>query len=238
MRKEPAPTIAPLRSSRDISAQSRILRAQVDLDWRADIKPWQATSRHWQIAESPAVAPDVDIPLYALCERTATAARRALANYPAEGSANYGVIYPHSYWEGVVARGEGDSARAEVAFSAARLEVEKTVEKQPDFAAAISLLGIIDAGLNRKEEALQEGRRACELLPISRDALDGMALAINLAQIYVWTGENDLAISQITAIERVPTTLSYGNLKLHPFWDPLRSDPRFERIIASLAPKP
>jgi hypothetical protein len=96
---------------------------------------------------------------------------------------------------------------------------------------------MIDAGLGRKKEALNEGRRACELLPISKDAIDGTELAINLAQIYAWTGEKDRAIEQIAAVERAPNTLSYGLLKLHPYWDSLRSDPRFEQIVASLAPK-
>jgi hypothetical protein len=91
--------------------------------------------------------------------------------------------------------------------------------------------------LERKQDALKEGERACELLPVSKDAIDGAALAINLAQIYAWTGEKDRAIEQIAAVERVPNTLSYGLLKLHPYWDPLRGDPRFEKIVASLAPK-
>ena len=96
---------------------------------------------------------------------------------------------------------------------------------------------MIDAGLDRKEEALKEGQRACELLPISKDAIDGASLAINLAQIYTWLDDKDRAIEQIAAVERVPNPLSYGLLKLHPYWDSLRGDPRFEQIVASLAPK-
>ena len=149
---------------------------------------------------------------------------------------NNGVIFPHAYWEGVIARWEGETAKAQAAFTVARSEVEKTVEKQPDFAAALSLLGMIDAGLGRKEEAMREGRRAAELLPISKDAVAGTAFAINLAQVYAWTGEKSLAIDQIAAVERVPNQLSYGLLKLHPIWDPLRGDPRFEKIVTSLAP--
>jgi hypothetical protein len=99
------------------------------------------------------------------------------------------------------------------------------------------LLGLIDAGLEQKEDAVDEGRRACELLPISADAVDGVAYAVSLAQIYTWSGEKDLAIDQIAAVERVPNYLSYGFLKLQPVWDPLRGDPRFEKIVASLAPK-
>jgi tetratricopeptide (TPR) repeat protein len=215
---------------------TRILRALVALDWRADVKPFQATLATL-VAENRSVAPDVDLPLYALCERTAAAATRTLKNYPREGVANNGVNYPYAYWQGSVARCQGDSAKARTAFTAARREVEKTVEEQPDFAAALNLLGMIDAGLERKEEALREGRRGCELLPVSKDAIDGADLAINLAQIYVWTGEKDRAIEQIAAVERVPNILSYGLLELHPYWDPLRGDPRFEKIVASLAPK-
>jgi TolB-like protein/class 3 adenylate cyclase/Flp pilus assembly protein TadD len=215
---------------------TRILRALIALDWRADIKPFQATLATL-VAQNPSVAADVDLPRYALCERTAAAATRTLTNYPREGVVNNGVNFPYEYWHGAVARCQGDSAKARTAFTAARREVEKTVEQQPDFAAAISLLGMIDAGLERKEEALREGRRGCELLPISKDAIDGADIAINLAQIYAWTGEKDRAIEQIAAVERVPNTLSYGLLKLHPYWDPLRGDPRFEKVVASLAPK-
>jgi len=215
---------------------TRVLWALVALDWRADIKPFQTTLATL-VAENPSVAPDIDPPLYALCERTATAAGRALTNYPPEGVAINGVNYPHAYWEGVVARLQGDSAKARTAFTAARAEVEKVVKQQPDFAAALSLLALVDAGLDRKEEALREGRRACELLPISKDAIDGADLAINLAQIYAWSGEKDLAIEKIAELARVPSKLSYGLLKLHPYWDSLRGDPRFETIVALLAPK-
>jgi TolB-like protein/class 3 adenylate cyclase/Flp pilus assembly protein TadD len=215
---------------------TRSSRAQVALDWRADIQPYQ-TMLATLIAEAPSVAPDLDDPGYGLCERTAASAARILTNYPPEGVTYYGVNYPHAYWEGVVARWQGDSAKAQAAFTAARSKVEKIVEKQPDFGAALSLLGMIDAGLGRKEEALSEGRRACELLPISKDAVDGTVFAVNLAQIYAWTGETELAIEQITAVERVPNDLSYGLLKLHPRWDSLRGDPRFEKIVADLAPR-
>jgi TolB-like protein/Flp pilus assembly protein TadD len=216
---------------------TRITRAGVAIDWRADIKPFQTTLAAI-IAENPILPPGVDDHDWALCERTAAAAARMLTHYPRDGEVINGVNFPHTYWEGVVARCQGDSAKAQAAFTAARSEVEKTVEKQPDFAAALSFLGMIDAGLGRKEEALREGRRACELVPISKDAIDGVTLAVNLAQIYSWTGEKDLAIEQIAAVERVPNYLTYGLLQLHPYWDSLRGDPRFEEIVASLAPKP
>ena len=122
-------------------------------------------------------------------------------------------------------------------LATARTEIEKMLARQPDFAPALSLLGLIDAGLGRKEEALREVRRACELLPMSKDAVDGVAFAVNLAQIYAWVGEKDLAIDQLAAPLKVPNDLHYGELRLHPCWDPLRGNPRFEKLLASLGPK-
>jgi TolB-like protein len=212
-------------------------RAKVALDWRADIKPYQ-TMQGTMIAEKIRADRSMQSyhPNYTLCQRTAAAATRILRTYPREGVVN-GVNIPYSYWEGVVAHWQGDSGMAQTAFTAARSEVEKAVDKQPDFPPALSLLGMINAGLGRKEEALRQGRRACELVPITKDANDGIDYAINLAQIYAWTGEKDLAIEQIEMVQRFPNPLSYGLLKLHPHWDSLRGDPRFEKIVASLAPK-
>ena len=112
------------------------------------------------------------------------------------------------------------------------------VEKEPDYAAALTSLGLIDAGLGRKEEAIREGQRARELLPISKDAVDGVVVAVNLAQIYAWTGEKDLAVEQLAAALAVPNDYeTYGNLRLSPLWDVLRGHPGFEKLVASLAPQ-
>src|SRR6478672_4138663 len=112
---------------------TRISRAGVAFDWRADIKPFQVILATL-IAEDPSVAPDVDDPDHALCERNAAATARALTNFPREGIALNGVNYPYAYFEGVVAYCQGDSAKAQAAFTAARSEVDKTVKKQPDLA--------------------------------------------------------------------------------------------------------
>jgi TolB-like protein/class 3 adenylate cyclase/Flp pilus assembly protein TadD len=209
---------------------TRMSRAEVAANWKADIKPYQTTLAKL-IAENPSVASDVDDPMFALRERTAEAAARVLKNSPPEGVQYYGVSCPHAYWEGVVARWQGDSAKARSAFTAARIAMEKILQEQPDFAAALSLLGMIDAGLDRKEDAIREGRRACELLPMSKDAVDGVAFVVNLAQIYAWTGEKDRAIEQLYAALRVPNDLHYGEMRLHPLWDVLRDDPRFEKLM-------
>jgi serine/threonine-protein kinase len=99
------------------------------------------------------------------------------------------------------------------------------------------VLGLIDAGLGRKEDALREGRRAIELLPVTKDSINGAHMIEFFAIIAAWVGEKDLACEQLAIATQLPGSLSYGDLKLHPFWDPLRGDPCFEKIVASLAPK-
>ena len=215
----------------------RIYRAYCEIHARADVKPFQTTLAAL-LAEDPRVAPYVDDPNFALCERTPAAAARVLASYPREGSANMGANYPHAYWEGLVARWQGDVPRAQSAFTAARAEVAKVLAVQPDLAPALSVLGMIDAGLGHKDQAVAEGRRASELLPVSKDALAGMVIAVNLAQTLAWSGETSAALDQIAAIEREPNELTYGLLKLHPKWDDLRGDPRFTALVDSLASAP
>jgi tetratricopeptide (TPR) repeat protein len=138
---------------------------------------------------------------------------------------------PRSFFEGLIARARNDAAGAETAFRAARVEMDKIVRDQPDYAQAFCVLGMIDAALGRKEDALHEGRRAVELLPVTKDALAGAAVLTNLAITYAWVGEKDLAIRQLEELVRIPSPACYGQLKLHPFWDALRGDPRFEKLV-------
>jgi serine/threonine-protein kinase len=216
---------------------TRVNRALVDLEWKADPRPLHETVRKI-LAEDPATAPDLaDQWFYvALCERDPAAAAQALAAMPARGT-SVDLNFPRSWCEGLAAHVRGDNAAAQTAFLAARAEVERTVSEQPNYGPGFAVLGLIDAALGRKEEALREGRHAIELLPITKDSINGAELVKYLGVIYAWCDEKDLAIQQIAATLRIPSTLSYGNLKLHPYWDPLRGEPRFEKIVADLAPK-
>ena len=105
------------------------------------------------------------------------------------------------------------------------------MREQPDYAQALCGLGMIDAALGRKQDALREGRHAVELLPVTKDAMAGAELLTNLAIIYAWVGEKDLAIKQLKDLLPIPGPVCYGQLRLHPFWDPLRGDPRFEKLL-------
>jgi tetratricopeptide (TPR) repeat protein len=175
----------------------------------------------------------------ALAERDAAAANNALIasgeNPISLSSEN--VFFSRPFVEGVIARLTKDDAKARAAFTAARTEQEKIVQSQPNYGPALNVLGLIDAGLGRKEEALREGRRAVELLPVEKDAPEGVDMVKYLAMIAAWIGDKDLACEQLAILIRGPSNLSYGDLKLLPLWDPLRDDPCFEQIVASLAPE-
>jgi tetratricopeptide (TPR) repeat protein len=173
----------------------------------------------------------------ALAERDVTAAKDALNAFGELPLTDYAVHLNRPLIEGVIARMMSDDETAQAAFTAARAEQEKAVDAQPNYAPPLCVLGLIDAGLGRKEQALREGRRAVELLPVEKDAINGPLMIEYLAMIAAWVGEKDLACKQLAIAIRPPSTVSYGQLKLLPFWDPLRKDPRFEKIVASLALK-
>ena len=217
---------------------TRVVRALIDLAERADPRPAHATIEA-VVAEDPAAARTIaERWLYiAMCERDNFGVSRALALVPPEGTSVGNIWLPRAYFEAVAARARGDATVARAAFTTARAEVERTAREQPDYAQGLTVLGLIDAGLGRKDDAIREGRRAVELVPVSKDAIDGTDFILNLAVIYAWTGEKDLALKQLAEAAQLPGSLNYGWLRLHPDWDPLRGDPRFEKIVASLAPK-
>jgi tetratricopeptide (TPR) repeat protein len=216
---------------------TRLISALVELESKADPKPLRETVAR-VLSERPESAPDVAAQWFyvAICERDHAAIAQALAAIPPTGT-SVDLNFPLSFCKGLAARVKGDESAAGTAFLQARSEVNKTVNEQPNYGPGYSVLGLIDAALGRKDDALREGRHAVELLPITKDSIDGAEVVKYLAVIYAWCGEKNLAIEQIGATLRIPSTLSYGNLKLHPYWDPLRSDPRFEKIVTDLEAK-
>jgi len=215
--------------------------AFVELDSKADTRPLREVTDSIREKNPAAVSSIADNWLLgAFAEHDSAAARDALTAL-GENSASLGPIvhvrFNHAFMEGVIGRMTKDEAKVHSAFTAARTEAEKTVQAQPNYGPALCALGLIDAGLGRKKEALREGRRAVELCPIEKDAFLGVAMVKYLSMIAAWVGEKDLACEQLAIATRKPGDLSYGQLKLMPFWDPLRGDPRFEKIVASLAPR-
>jgi TolB-like protein/Flp pilus assembly protein TadD len=218
---------------------ARTFRASIKLEAQAEMAPLRAVLNTIE-AEGAASAAEVAPLAFDLArdERDPVAAARALANIPREGYTDpSSVPFPHAWFEGLVAKLRQDAAAAQSAFTAARSETEKIVTAQPGNAKPLSVLALIDAQLGQKDKAIQEGRAACDLLPVAKDAVDGTLLNTHLANVYALVGEKDLALQELETLSRIPCGPAYGELRLDPEWDALRGDSRFERIVASLAPK-
>jgi serine/threonine-protein kinase len=217
---------------------TEVFLASVDFHWKADITLLHQMIDSIRTTNSSALPNIADAWLTcALAERDPDAAAGAMAAAGENAFGDDTVQFNRTFVEGLVARMAKDEDKARSAFTAARTEQEKIVQAQPNYGPPLCVLGLIDAALGRKEEALREGQRAVELLPVQRDAINGPRMIKYLAMIAAWSGDKNLACEQLAIVLRYPTSPSYGDLKLLPFWDPLRGDPRFEKIVTSLAPK-
>jgi TolB-like protein/Tfp pilus assembly protein PilF len=224
------------------NVEMRTTRGEVYVYWKADTRPLRQRIDAILAQEPSAVARIADNWFFcALAERDPAAAERALValgDNQCWGEAP--IVLSHSFGEGLLARMTKDEARARTAFEAARAQQEKIVQAQPDYGPALCVLGLIDAALGRKDLALDEGRRAIALTTLEKDVNHGTRVLQYFAITAAWAGDKELALQQLEAGLRAPEAsimLSYGALKLFPVWDPLRGDPRFEKIVASLVPK-
>ena len=219
-------------------AETKAGRALVFLDWKGDTRPLHQTIDEIRAKNPEAVNSVADVWfLCALADRDAAAADTALN---ALADATFGddqVQFDAAFGRGLLGRMLKDENKARSAFEASRPEQEKIVQEQAEFGPALCILALIDAGLGRKEEALREIRRALELVPIEKDASNGSDVLHYSAIVYAWVGEKDLALQNLSKAAQLPGFLTYGRLKLLPWYDPLRGDPRFEKIVADLAPK-
>jgi TolB-like protein/class 3 adenylate cyclase/Tfp pilus assembly protein PilF len=224
------------------NVETRANRDLYELFWKGDTRPLHQTIDSILAQGPSAIASAADTWFAcALAERDPAAAERALValgDNPCWGETP--IILSRSFGEGLLARMTKDEARAHAAFEAARAQQEKRVQAQPDYGPALCVLAMIDAALGHKDLALEEGRRAIALTPMEKDVNNGSRVIQYFAITAAWTGDKDLALQQLETGLRAPDAslvLSYGALKLLPFWDPLRGDPRFEKIVSSLAPK-
>jgi tetratricopeptide (TPR) repeat protein len=217
---------------------TKVAHASIQFHWKADTEPLHRAIDSIR-AINPGALPNVanDWLSCALAERDVAAATDALNAFGEIPLTDYAVHVNRPLVEGVIARMTKDEGTARAAFMAARAEQEKAVRSEPNYGPPLCVLGLIDAALGQKKEALREGRRAVELLPVEKDAINGPLMITYLAMIAAWAGDKDLACEQLAIAIRPPSTVSYGQLKLLPSWDPLRGDPRFDKIVASLAPK-
>jgi tetratricopeptide (TPR) repeat protein len=155
-----------------------------------------------------------------------------------------GVPLPKSYLQACIDLVRGDNMNAQRNFETARPSIEKTVSDAPEDPTRRAQLGLLYAFMGRKEDARREAHRAVELRPISRDVIEGAVVQDFQALVFARIGENDKAISSIERLLTTPFAVDYADesitlsdLRTRWEWDPLRSDPRFQKILAGPEPK-
>ncbi len=236
-------------ASAEMAPFYRLERAVGPLDERADLMPLRKVLTDLaRSGESPSTQYSISYEVVAaLFARDPAALSRSLTRVQPEPLADknivaFGWVYPKTWLQGVAARLRGDDTAAREAFTAAKLELEKTLAADPRRVEALSLLAITDAALGHREDALREGQRADAIV---REHPTGKAPAVrcHLAIVYAWTDHSDEAFALLDELTRQPAghalyyEPTYGDLRLNPVWDPLRRDPRFAGLMTRLAPE-
>jgi tetratricopeptide (TPR) repeat protein len=227
---------------RAMAPASLVAKAQsgyVEFWWKGDINRLKSV-----LAEIPAgTDPDGVVTTcrwdVAMIERDFATAKRVIDASPLnEFSYTNAGPTPKSYLYGCIALAQGDTSTAKRSFEAALPTFDAAVKESPNSAERHAALGLGLAFMGRKEEAIREGRRAVELKPESVDALDGVLMNCYLALIYARCGEKDLALPLLERLLKTPGASDSGNysvtvndLKLRWEWDPIRTDPRFQKLL-------
>jgi TolB-like protein/Tfp pilus assembly protein PilF len=232
-----------MRAMAPASLVAKIQSGYVDFWWKGDTRLLKSL-----LSQVPAETdPDGVITScrwdVAMIDRDFGAARTVLQNSDVnEISYTNAAATPKSFLQGFIELAEGKQAQAQKLFEFARPNFEKAVEEAPLSADRHANLGWFYAFADRKDEAIREGRRAVELKPESKDAFDGAIMNCYLALIYARVGENDLAISLIErllktpgAVDSVDCSVTVNDLKYRWEWDPIRHDPRFQKLIGAAA---
>jgi len=207
-----------------------------------DTAVWSAIA-----ALPPSIANDSDVLAWRLCyaliDRNWAQAKELIENM--KGSVYYEFAYawgpvPIGCFSILLARVQGERPGEDPGFAQTQTELKQNIQKPqplPVSAQLLSSLAVVDALLGHREEAISEARRAVEMCPISKDAMAGPGLLINLAVVYAWTNELDLAFETLGPLTKTPWGIYYGDLKRDPYWEPLRKDARYEKLLAELAPR-
>jgi hypothetical protein len=178
---------------------------------------------------------------FALVDRDWTEAKQLIEKMNGgEDNGNFGYAtrsVPIGCYSILLARLRKEQTSINPAFAETRKQLNLKVQRAPQDAALLSELAVVDALLDNKETAISEAKRAADMLPVSQDAVDGAAILKNLAVVYAWTGELDLAFDTLRPITKTPLGIYYGELKRDPYWEPIGQDPRYEKLLAELAPK-
>jgi serine/threonine protein kinase/tetratricopeptide (TPR) repeat protein len=175
----------------------------------------------------------------AICGRDWAAAEQTLQSFQREEfpvDENFAYFVPRSFGEGLIARFQGDEPKANKEFSQARTRLQQKIAEHPDDSSSLSSLGLVEAFLGDKEDAIRKGKQAVEMSPSSENTCFGCFLRLNLAAIYAWSAQADNAIDVLAGMIGRPIAPRYGELKFSPIWDPLRDHPRFQKLLDGTYP--
>ena len=223
----------------------KIQRAYIEFFWKGSTTPIKAALE----SLPPNLDPDGVVTFarwdVSLMNRDVVAAQKALDACQLDTIASQtGFQLPKSYLQACVDLVRGDAAKAHTEFEAARQSIEKIVANSPQDGVRRAQLGLLYAFLGRKEDALREGKRAIELKPITHDVIEGAVVEDFYALTCARLGETDEAISRIERLLTTPFAVDYADesitlndLRQRWEWDPLRNDPRFQKILAGPEPK-
>jgi serine/threonine-protein kinase len=214
------------------SFEAKSLRATVEMEWKGDLSMMKNL-----LASLP---PDfesfgtVALARFNVCffERKFDEALNVLWRSPLENlHGQTSTPLPKSFLAAQVYRLIPDPQKARAEYEHALSIAERAVEASPQDSARHALIGLIYAGLGRKEDAIREGNHALELLPESKDAMDAPVLVVAMARIYAITGEGEKAINLLQRSLQTPAGLTVHEIRLDPTWDVLRENPRFKALI-------
>ena len=217
------------------------------VQFRRALALFNGTGNSQPLREVLANSPDMDIAggqtpvriLFAVLDGNYAEAERVLAVSPRADfqDIDFSFYYPKAWFEAIVAQERGDSGQALNTLRSTRAILAQRLIIKPEHARTIAVLAQVDARLGQKDLALQEAKHAIDLMPISKDVYDGGLVLEGLAQVYTWSDEHDRAIDLLQKLVAMPSYINYARLKVHPLWKPLRGNPQFEQIVASLEPK-
>ncbi len=233
-----------MRTMAPASLVAKTQRGYVDFWWKGDTNLLKSI-----LAEIPAgVDPDGAVTscrwdLAMIARDYATAAHVLETSTLMEFSYLNASTTPKAFCQGCIYLAQGDAASSQKFFGIARATFETAVRESPNSAERRANLGLVNGFMGRKEDAIREARRAVELKPESKDALDGALLSAYLALVYARVGEKDLALALIQRLLKTPGpvdsadySITVNDLKYRWEWDPIRNDPRFQKLIEQSTP--
>ncbi len=221
------------------SVVAKIQSGYIEFQWKGDIDALQRYLEGIPQDKDPEGAVTLSRWEAAMLKRDFAGAAKAVQAFGGkEFSYLPGALQPRSFFLGLIALAQNDHDRAIQELAAAAPHFEQDVKEAPDAADRRANLGLLYAFMARHDEAIREGKLAIELKPIEKDATDGATMLCCLALIYARVGEKDLAIQLIDrlletpgAADSVDYSITPNDLRYRWEWDPLRSDPRFQKLL-------